>query len=157
VTRGVTQPRESLCLRRGGGRCRETGWLELHHGVPFARGGMSTAENLELRCRAHNAYEAERDFGARVPVSSSRAPRPTQTLSGQSSRGGGRRSGNGTRRGALVQQAEVIVRECRRVCAVSQNAESRMASGSEDARFCGPAFPGPIDRAARVMDAASSA
>ena len=70
------------------GRCRETGWLELHHVVPFARGGPTMVENLELRCRAHNAYEAEREFGARVPVHSGRAPRATATLSGQSSRGG---------------------------------------------------------------------
>jgi len=26
-------------------------------------GGAATAENLELRCRAHNAYESERWFG----------------------------------------------------------------------------------------------
>jgi 5-methylcytosine-specific restriction endonuclease McrA len=67
------------------GRCPETGWLELHHVVPFARGGMSTAENLELRCNAHNAYEAEREFGARVPVSSLPALPATATPSGQSS------------------------------------------------------------------------
>jgi 5-methylcytosine-specific restriction endonuclease McrA len=69
------------------GRCRETGWLEIHHVVPFARGGLTTTENLELRCRAHNAYEAEREFGARVP-SAAGSPRPaTTTLSGQSSQG----------------------------------------------------------------------
>jgi hypothetical protein len=27
--------------------------------VPFAAGGDTTASNLELRCRAHNAYEAK--------------------------------------------------------------------------------------------------
>ena len=31
--------------------------------VPFAAGGPSSVENLQLRCRAHNAYEASRDFG----------------------------------------------------------------------------------------------
>jgi hypothetical protein len=31
--------------------------------VPYAAGGPSSANNLELRCRAHNAYEAERYFG----------------------------------------------------------------------------------------------
>jgi 5-methylcytosine-specific restriction endonuclease McrA len=45
------------------GRCTATGLLEFHHVTPFARGGPTTAENLELRCRAHNAHEAERDFG----------------------------------------------------------------------------------------------
>jgi len=40
------------------GRCRETGFLEYHHVVPFAAGGSTDAANLELRCRAHNAHEA---------------------------------------------------------------------------------------------------
>ena len=31
--------------------------------VPFADGGAADADNLELRCRAHNAFEAERWFG----------------------------------------------------------------------------------------------
>ena len=48
------------------GRCHETGFLEFHHVVPFARGGPTTAENIELRCRAHNAQEAEREFGIRA-------------------------------------------------------------------------------------------
>jgi 5-methylcytosine-specific restriction endonuclease McrA len=46
----------------GDTRCDETGFLELHHRVPFAAGGPSTVQNLQLRCRAHNAYEAARDF-----------------------------------------------------------------------------------------------
>lgn len=48
------------------GRCTERGFLELHHVVPFAAGGEATVLNIELRCRAHNAYEAERYFGAFV-------------------------------------------------------------------------------------------
>jgi hypothetical protein len=48
------------------GRCAERGFLELHHVVPFARGGEATAANIELRCRAHNAYEAELSFGSFV-------------------------------------------------------------------------------------------
>lgn len=44
------------------GRCRETGFLEFHHVVPFATGGATTTENLQLRCRSHNAYEAARYF-----------------------------------------------------------------------------------------------
>jgi len=46
-----------------GGRCAETGFLELHHVVPFADGGSMTVDNLHLRCRAHNAYEARVHFG----------------------------------------------------------------------------------------------
>ena len=45
------------------GRCTERGFLEFHHVVPFADGGATSADNLELRCRAHNAFEAERWFG----------------------------------------------------------------------------------------------
>lgn len=41
------------------GRCTERGFLEFHHVVPWADGGQTTIENLQLRCRAHNAYEAE--------------------------------------------------------------------------------------------------
>jgi hypothetical protein len=47
------------------GRCTETGFLEFHHIVPFADGGPTTAENLSLRCRAHNAHEATALFGER--------------------------------------------------------------------------------------------
>jgi hypothetical protein len=48
------------------GRCSETGFLELHHVQPFAAGGRAVAENIELRCRAHNAYEAELFFGTSI-------------------------------------------------------------------------------------------
>jgi hypothetical protein len=40
------------------GRCRERGQLEYHHVIPFADGGATSAENLQLRCRAHNQHEA---------------------------------------------------------------------------------------------------
>jgi hypothetical protein len=45
------------------GRCTETAGLQYHHRIPFADGGPTTVDNLELRCHAHNAYEAERWFG----------------------------------------------------------------------------------------------
>ena len=54
------------------GRCSETGRLEFHHVVPYANGGPTTAANLELRCAAHNRYEAEQCFG--MFVRESRAP-----------------------------------------------------------------------------------
>jgi hypothetical protein len=46
-----------------GERCRETHYLEIQHLKPFARGGAHVASNLTLRCAAHNALAAERDFG----------------------------------------------------------------------------------------------
>lgn len=46
------------------GRCSERGFLEIHHVIPFADGGPTTVDNLQLRCRAHNMYEARQHFGA---------------------------------------------------------------------------------------------
>ena len=46
------------------GRCGERAFVEFHHVVPFAAGGAPDATNIELRCRAHNLYEAELFFGA---------------------------------------------------------------------------------------------
>jgi hypothetical protein len=37
----------------------------LHHILPYAKGGLATVENISLRCRRHNQYEAELVFGAR--------------------------------------------------------------------------------------------
>ena len=45
------------------GRCAESGFLEYHHVVPFADGGETVPENLQLRCRAHNLHEADEYFG----------------------------------------------------------------------------------------------
>ena len=47
-----------------GNRCTATTLLELHHETPFAEGGLHTAANLHVRCRGHNAYAADHDFGA---------------------------------------------------------------------------------------------
>ena len=44
---------------KGGRRCSATSFLEFHHVRPYAVGGEATAENIELRCRAHNAHEAD--------------------------------------------------------------------------------------------------
>ena len=45
------------------GRCRETAFLEFHHVEPYAEGGSATVENIQLRCRAHNLYEASLFLG----------------------------------------------------------------------------------------------
>lgn len=52
-------------VAHNGRRCTEEGFLEFHHVTPHAAGGQPTADNIELRCRAHNGYEAELDFGMR--------------------------------------------------------------------------------------------
>ena len=49
------------------GRCGEEAFLEFHHVVPFAEGGPATTRNIQLRCRAHNVYEAEQCFGRMFP------------------------------------------------------------------------------------------
>jgi hypothetical protein len=53
------------CAFEGGeGRCSERGFLEYHHVVPYANGGAASEDNIQLRCRAHNQYEADQWFGA---------------------------------------------------------------------------------------------
>jgi len=59
-----------------GVRCRATTALELHHERPFARGGPSTAENIRLRCRAHNELAAEQDFGRAFMLAKKQGPAP---------------------------------------------------------------------------------
>lgn len=49
------------------GRCTERGFLEFHHSVPFAEGGLAAVDNIQLRCRAHNQYESDRWFGTHDP------------------------------------------------------------------------------------------
>jgi hypothetical protein len=48
---------------QGGHRCAARHRLEFDHVTPVARGGRATIDNLRLRCRAHNQYEADRAFG----------------------------------------------------------------------------------------------
>jgi hypothetical protein len=55
------------------GRCAETACLEFHHVMPYAAGGMTSVENLALRCRAHNVHEAVQHFGATRSGTSSAA------------------------------------------------------------------------------------
>jgi len=64
VRRVVWRRDQGRCAFAGPqGRCTETGRLEFHHIIPFADGGPTSAENLALRCRAHNGFESEKRFG----------------------------------------------------------------------------------------------
>ena len=59
VKRAVWRRDQGRCAFIGtSGRCAETGFLEFHHVDPHAVGGPATVENIQLRCRAHNLYEA---------------------------------------------------------------------------------------------------
>ena len=52
------------CYEDGRGRrCSATSNVDFHHKDPFARGGCHDADNVELRCAAHNQYQADLDFG----------------------------------------------------------------------------------------------
>jgi len=65
VRRTVWQRDDGCCAYTDarGQRCPERSGLEFHHRKPHARGGPASVNNLELRCRAHNALAAELDFG----------------------------------------------------------------------------------------------
>jgi len=66
VRRAVAQ-RDGYCCTFVGPdnqRCGERSRLEFHHLKPFGKGGGSTVDNLTLRCRCHNEYQAELDYGA---------------------------------------------------------------------------------------------
>jgi hypothetical protein len=47
-----------------GHRCEARGDVEFDHVTEVARGGGSTAADLQLRCRGHNQFTAEQTFGA---------------------------------------------------------------------------------------------
>jgi 5-methylcytosine-specific restriction endonuclease McrA len=65
VKREVFQRDGGKCafVNSEGRRCNSAWKLEYHHVVPFGREGPTTADNLQLRCKAHNQYEAEQDYG----------------------------------------------------------------------------------------------
>jgi HNH endonuclease len=61
-------------------RCPERNRLQYHHRHPFGLGGDHSISNVQLLCRAHNAYVAECDYGretmARHRRTSSNASQP---------------------------------------------------------------------------------
>ncbi len=59
-----------------GRRCESTWKVEFHHRVPYARGGSHSAANIQLRCRAHNQYEAELEYGELFMVTRRRSASP---------------------------------------------------------------------------------
>ena len=72
VQRGSWRRDDGRCafVSKDGVRCKERAFLEFHHIVPYARGGRATIDNISLRCRRHNQYEAELVFGPRERLAS---------------------------------------------------------------------------------------
>ncbi len=66
VRREVFKRDEGRCafVDAEGRRCSSAWQVEFHHRMPYARGGTHDMDNIELRCRAHNQYEAELEYGA---------------------------------------------------------------------------------------------
>jgi hypothetical protein len=48
--------------------------MEFHHIQPYALGGSASPEDISLRCRRHNWYEAERVFGPGTKTVGDEAP-----------------------------------------------------------------------------------
>ncbi len=68
VKRAVYERDKGQCgyVDPSGRRCTETERLEFHHHKPFGRGGDHSVGNIQLACRTHNGYYAERDYGKEV-------------------------------------------------------------------------------------------
>jgi 5-methylcytosine-specific restriction endonuclease McrA len=67
IRREVWKRDDGRCAFVGAnGRCHEASFLEFHHVRPFADGGTTTTDNLQLRCRAHNRHEVDVYFGPRM-------------------------------------------------------------------------------------------
>jgi 5-methylcytosine-specific restriction endonuclease McrA len=66
VRRTVWERDQGRCtfVSRNGKRCDACTRLEFDHVTPVARGGLSTASNLRLSCRAHNQHAAEGVYGS---------------------------------------------------------------------------------------------
>jgi 5-methylcytosine-specific restriction endonuclease McrA len=96
-TRHIPAAVKRAVWRRDGGRCAFTtpngrrcssrGSLEYHHVEPYMLGGRATIGNIALRCRAHNEYEGELQFGKRRSrVPGVKTPNRPETLPGESLR-----------------------------------------------------------------------
>ena len=65
IQRGAWRRDGGQCrfVGKNGQRCQERTFLEFHHIKPYALGGTATLDNISLRCRRHNQYEADVVFG----------------------------------------------------------------------------------------------
>jgi hypothetical protein len=65
VKRAVVERDQGQCTYKDptGRRCTEKTQLEFHHVQPYGQGGDHSPDNIFLRCRCHNLYQAELDYG----------------------------------------------------------------------------------------------
>jgi 5-methylcytosine-specific restriction endonuclease McrA len=66
IRRQVVERDEHQCAYvdpDSGRRCSERRFLELQHHQPYGRGGRHSVDNISLFCRAHNQFQARRDYG----------------------------------------------------------------------------------------------
>jgi hypothetical protein len=68
VKRAVHERDSGQCayVDPNGRRCTERAGLEFHHRKPFGLGGDHSVGNIQLTCRAHNGYFADRDYGKKL-------------------------------------------------------------------------------------------
>ncbi len=87
VRRAVWARDQGRCafVAASGRRCQERGRLEFHHVEPYAVGGVATVANIQLRCRAHNAYEAVLFYGTDGLANVAGEPRATYGSSARDS------------------------------------------------------------------------
>ena len=79
VEREVWQRDGGQCafVARDGRRCEARDFVEFHHVRPWVAGGPPTAENIALRCRSHNKYEANVYFAPiKAAMAAAHATRP---------------------------------------------------------------------------------
>jgi hypothetical protein len=79
---GIRDSGRCAFVSKAGRRCNERSFVEFHHLDPYGVGGEATVDTIELRCRAHNNYEAELFYGRRWPArSGTSAPSPPAATS----------------------------------------------------------------------------
>jgi hypothetical protein len=80
IKRAVWIRDEERCTFRDrkGRRCPARERLEFHHLTPFGLGGDHSPSNVALRCAAHNALQADLDFGAAFMAGKRNATRASE-------------------------------------------------------------------------------
>jgi hypothetical protein len=114
-------------LGTDGRRCNERAFVEFHHVRPYAAGGEATVENIQLRCRRHNGYEA-RTFFDKGPDADRQG-----TLRGPDADGGGLRQPDADGGGLRQPDAARLVSERVRMSTSTRSSASAARAPREAA------------------------